>query len=462
MMTDYDVIVVGGRPSGATLAARLGMAGLRVLLVDRAAFPSLPSVSSPIIYASTMRLLDEIGADEGDYALNTPKIRRMNIVSPLFNASLPIPQTDDGRDYGYAIDRARFDTALWNTAAAQPTVTVRAQFGVTDLLWEGEGAAARVVGIVGKSAIKPADGGTAEEEHIRARWVVGADGRFSVVARKAGAQTLDQHTEYPTSLYYAYWRGVKQVAGVPSATTYASDTFGIGFLTMDSADETTVIVIEGQSALLNMEQARAEDFYLRTIRSVPAIAERIADAERTTTVRGIRDVGNFYRTAGGAGWALCGDAYLQEDPLDGQGIYNAVYGAKRLAQAILYDWRCEMLWDQALAWYDEKMRVETYYMYQAAIDRVRLNLYTPPVATDNPLVAGMVGNMVRWTMEDPQMLEYVGKFFTRQASPNTFTLMAGPMAVGALVRGGLRDFQKEVEQRLPQPLRNITKAFGGG
>jgi flavin-dependent dehydrogenase len=47
----FDVIVVGGRPSGATLATRLAQGGLRVLLLDRATFPSLPAVSSPIIHA---------------------------------------------------------------------------------------------------------------------------------------------------------------------------------------------------------------------------------------------------------------------------------------------------------------------------------------------------------------------------------------------------------------------------
>ena len=66
--TNYDVIIVGGRPAGATLAARLGRQGLRVLLLERATFPSAPAASCPVIYPATMRLLDEIGADEREYA----------------------------------------------------------------------------------------------------------------------------------------------------------------------------------------------------------------------------------------------------------------------------------------------------------------------------------------------------------------------------------------------------------
>ena len=62
--THFDVIIVGGRPAGSTLAARLGQRNIRTLLLERATMPSLPAISSPGIYASTMQMLDEIGADE--------------------------------------------------------------------------------------------------------------------------------------------------------------------------------------------------------------------------------------------------------------------------------------------------------------------------------------------------------------------------------------------------------------
>src|SRR5690349_15226383 len=113
--TNYDTIIVGGRPAGATLAARLGQAGLRVLLLERATLPSAPAASCPAIYPATMRLLDEIGADEAAYAGGTPRLRRMlSEVRDDFRISIPLPMVH-GRDYLYAIDRARFDAALWQT-----------------------------------------------------------------------------------------------------------------------------------------------------------------------------------------------------------------------------------------------------------------------------------------------------------------------------------------------------------
>lgn len=46
--SEYDVVIVGARVAGAIVAALLGEAGCSVLLVDRAAFPSLrsPRISS--------------------------------------------------------------------------------------------------------------------------------------------------------------------------------------------------------------------------------------------------------------------------------------------------------------------------------------------------------------------------------------------------------------------------------
>ena len=69
MTNHYDAIIVGGRNAGSSLAIRLARQNLKVLLIDRAGFPSLPQVpSSPIIHAGTMRLMDELGFDEREYS----------------------------------------------------------------------------------------------------------------------------------------------------------------------------------------------------------------------------------------------------------------------------------------------------------------------------------------------------------------------------------------------------------
>jgi 2-polyprenyl-6-methoxyphenol hydroxylase-like FAD-dependent oxidoreductase len=236
---DYDVIVVGGRPAGSTLAARLGKFGYSVLLVERGTLPSLPAVSCPIIYASTMTLLDEIGAKESEYARDTPKIKRMvQAFSTELQTAIPLPDIE-GRAYAYAVDRARFDAGLWDAALRFPTVTGWQNFAVTDLLWEGDGDQRKVVGIVGRGEDKV-------EQQIRARLVVGADGRFSLVARKIEAQVRDVDEEFPASIYYAYWKNLQPYDEVGDATAVAYAGDGpYGYLVMNSAENTAAVAVEG-------------------------------------------------------------------------------------------------------------------------------------------------------------------------------------------------------------------------
>lgn len=432
----YDVIIVGGRPAGATLAARLGKRGISTLIVERDSFPSLPAVSSPIIYSSTMALLDEIGAPEADYARNTPKIHRViQAITPEMQTVIALPE-GHGRSYAYAVDRARFDAALWDTANRYPSVTGWQGFSVTDLLWENDDPATeRVVGIIGKNGEK-------SDIRVRGRLVVGADGRFSLIARKTGAAVREQHDDYPTSLYYAYWKNLRPYDdGSPTAVAYAGAEPGYGYLVMDSADDTAAVVVEGQSALISAPPGGIEDYYADLLRRHPGLWSRFEGAERVTTVRGMRDVGNLYRQPGGAGWALVGDAYHQKDPLDGQGIYDAVFTAKALAFAIDYWLKGEKSWPQALDWYDETVRIRTYGAYRAVIDRVRANLYA-----EQP--AWITESMSRWLMTDPDVQQLFGRFLIRQIPADALDFMTPPLMARAMMRGGLRDLRARVRETL--------------
>lgn len=363
--THYDVIIVGGRPAGATLAVRLGRAGLRVLLLERAVFPCPHPASCPVIYASALALLDEIGAVEADYARNTPRITRwVNEFYDQFRTYAPVPDAF-GRDYGYAIDRAQFDDVLWRMAAAVPTVTARQPFAVTALLWQGD----TVTGITGQAPGESAETFTAD-------CVVGADGRFSIVASQVSAPSYDVNSETPTTVYYAAWKNAEPCDDQGAVVHFCKPDNGYCFLLLDTANGLVNVAMEGKSALFSPGPGQVDAFYMDMLRRHPLVWRRLAHAERVGQVHGMRNIGNLYRTAGGPGWALVGDALHQKDSIDSQGIYDALFSAKVLSQALIAWKTQDKPWKQSIADYEADVRAETYPMYKETQNQVKQTIYS--------------------------------------------------------------------------------------
>jgi flavin-dependent dehydrogenase len=164
---EYDVIVVGAQCAGSPTAMLLARQGYRVLLVDRAAFPS-DTLSTHLIQPTGVASLRQWGLLDQVVASGCPAIVTYAFdFGPLSLAGSP--GTPDS-PVAYAPRRTVLDELLVQ-AAAVAGVEVREAFTVTEVLVED----ARVVGIRGHG-----QDGVVVAEH--ARIVVGADGRRSVVA----------------------------------------------------------------------------------------------------------------------------------------------------------------------------------------------------------------------------------------------------------------------------------------
>lgn len=423
----YDVIIVGGRPSGSTLAARLGQQGLRVLLLERAVFPSVPAASSPIIYASTMHLLDEIGADEAHYAEATPRLTQWNYqVRDDVQVVHRIP-THLGRDYAYAIDRARFDAHLWQTAQSYPSVTAYQPFTVTQLMKEGQ----VVTGVRGH-------GPEGVEETFTADCVVGADGRFSSVAQSVAAAAYAVHEEWPTSYYYAYWKRVTPYSDAGPTIHLYGPGRGYGFLLMDSADDTTCVVIGGQTARFADPDRTPAEMYRHLLKTHPHVWQRLAHAEQITKVYGMKNVGNLYRTASGPGWVLVGDALHQKDPVDGQGIYDAVMTAKLLSAAFGSWKRGTKSWEQAMEQYRATVHAETAPMYDVTLERVQRELHQHHADWS-------YRTWIRWLTTDPEYQRRLGLLLVRGISPTHW--LPRSVVVKAVLQGVRRDVRQWIMRR---------------
>ncbi|MEM7028437.1 MAG: NAD(P)/FAD-dependent oxidoreductase [Chloroflexota bacterium] len=417
LSTHYDVIIVGGRPAGASLAARLGQRNIKTLIVEQATFPSKPAVSTPFVWAHTMELLDEIGVDEADYARNTPQMTRAVLeFGTHFRTFLPISERA-GRSYMYTVERARFDEALWKNLDRFTTVSAIEDFSVTDLVKDDAG---RVSGIVGHYAKQ-------DPQTISADCVVGADGRFSTVARKAGAEITEQRTDVDTTIYYAFWENVAPYDEAGDALPHIHASLdGFTSVFMPTADNLVAVVAQGQSDLYNVHNEDVQDYYLSYLQQRPYMWRRLTQAKQVSKLSGMKRMGNLFREAAGPGWALIGDAYHQKDSLDGQGIYDALLGAKFLAEEI-EAWKLnEKSWDEAMTAYGERINAATKPMFVATLDRVKREVYTIPP----PFVAK---NVLRWMLTDPEYIRRFSLLLIRKIDPENWA--PPPVLLKALASG---------------------------
>ena len=417
--THYDVIIIGGRCAGATLAMRLAQQNLKVLVVDRATFPSYPAVaSSPFIQDCSMRLLDELGLSEEDYSLPGSRVDQFVVeFVNHFNAVIPCSLLQLERSYIRGLDRSHFDHALWKKMESYaPYVTARQGFAMTDALKDSDG---KVIGIVGKES-------KGDEERFTADLVVGADGRFSMAAQKLGANMVEERNEYTTGGYEAMWENVlPYTTGMSTEVCIYNTARGFAVLFIPVAQGRYYVAAYMRSQDVQRGKQTPEEFYISSLKRIEQAWKRLEGARQIAELEAINPVENGYRDAFGQGWALAGDAFHYKDPLDGQGIYDALIETKYLAEAIA-EWKSgKLTWEQAGALYKEKAYEATYPMFQSTVKRVRQEIHSFPPKF-------IINTLIRWTLNDPA---YQAKFLRVLARVVDPSELSTKPTLGMILRG---------------------------
>jgi flavin-dependent dehydrogenase len=367
MTPAYDAIVVGARCAGSPTAMHLARSGHRVLLVDRATFPS-DTLSTHAIHAPGVAALRRWGLLDAVIATGCPPLETYSFdFGPFTITGTPRPW--EGSSLAYAPRRYLLDKILLD-AAADAGAEVQEHFSVDDVLVE-DGI---VVGVHGHDA-----DGTARTH--RARVVVGADGRQSRVARAVQAQ---QYLEKPRLqwAYYTYWRDLP----VDGFTTVIRPDRGWG--AFPTNDGLTLVVVGWPYAEAAAYKADVEGNYLRTLELAPEFADLVRTATRMEPFTG-GAVPNFLRKPYGPGWALVGDAGYTKDPITAQGMSDAFRDAELCAAALDAYLRGDSSFDDAMSAYQLTRDAEVLPIYEFT---TQLATLAPPPPEVGQLLSVVAGN----------------------------------------------------------------------
>ena len=365
----YDAVVVGARCAGSATALLLGRKGYKVLLVDRASFPSDLAFSTHYIHQSGIALLKRWGLLDKVAASNCPPITTLYFDFGKFILT-GSPPPADGVQEAYAPRRKVLDAILVSAAVASG-VELRTEFSVSELLFE-DGS---VCGIRGREK-----GGSPVVE--KSRIVIGADGMHSTVAR--AVQAAEYNAKEPLQgPYFSYWSGV-QMKGFEFHPGVYRGSFG--WMTNDGL----ALVGVGFAAKDHPAvRADIEGNYLRAIaEDAPDLDERLRNGHREERfVGGL--VPNYFRKPFGPGWALVGDAGYLKDPCTAEGITDAFHGAALLADAIDSGLSDRRPLDAALEEYERQRNQAAFPMYEFTCQLATL---APPPPEMQKLFGALRGN----------------------------------------------------------------------
>jgi 2-polyprenyl-6-methoxyphenol hydroxylase-like FAD-dependent oxidoreductase len=305
----FDAVIVGARCAGSAAAIALARAGRRVVVLDRARFPS-DTLSTHVLFPSGVAELRHLGVLDDVLALGAQRCHYLGVTAGGIHVRERYTPVE-GIDFAICQPRPELDHALVQAARAAGA-EVRENTSAEDLLWEGD----RVTGVRWKDR-----GGALGE--ISAPLVIGADGRRSTVAELVGAARPYRGSRNGRGLAFWYmddpkvgtkWRDVIMQWRI-------GRTLGMAF---PCPHDRMIVLFMPPAEEIAQFRSDPEAAWLRMLNENRRLAERVRGARNATKLRSTADTVAYYRTSTGPGWALTGDAGHFKDPVIAQGIRDSL------------------------------------------------------------------------------------------------------------------------------------------
>ena len=322
----YDVIVIGGGPAGATTGTLTAEHGHSTLVLERSEFPRFHVGESLI--PETYWTLKRLGLVEQMRASAYPKKYSVQFFSEGMKASAPF-YFDEYKDcessQTWQVWRDTFDRMLLENATDKGA-TVHTAAHVTDVVFDGD----RAVGVKVRLEV---DGEKVERE-IACSVVVDATGQSAFVASRRGLKDTDPALRKAS--VWSYFENAQRDPGRDEGATLIMQTSDkkSWFWFIPLPDNVTSVGVTGDTGYMFPKGTSAEDAFQRELDRCPAMADRLADATRVRDWHTTKDYSYYSSQGAGQGWVLVGDSFGFIDPVYSTGVFLAFKSGEFAADAI--------------------------------------------------------------------------------------------------------------------------------
>src|SRR6478735_3215046 len=267
---DYDVIVIGGGPAGATVSALLAQQGVRVTLFERERFPRFHIGESLI--PETYWVLDRLGMLEKMKASHFVKKHSVQFVNASGRLSAPFYFADNKPHecaQTWQVVRSEFDQMMLENARSRG-VEAHEGVHVLEVLFEGD----RAAGV----RIKDADG---TRRDVSARVVVDASGQAAMLQNRFGLRCWDPILN--KGAIWTYWQGAYRDTGRDEGATMVIQTGDRKgwFWYIPLHDDVVSVGVVAPFDHLFKDRESHEKTFEEEVERCPAVKNRIADSKRS-------------------------------------------------------------------------------------------------------------------------------------------------------------------------------------
>jgi FADH2-dependent halogenase len=406
MVENYDVAIIGGGPAGSTAATLLSKAGRRVIVLEREKFPRFHIGESLLPFS--MQTFARLGLQEKLRAHFVEKFG--GEIAEAGGEKAAKFYFKDGfasrTDRSYQVTRSKFDKMLLDHAG-ESGAEICEETCVDDVTFDDGGVTLRIRDLEQAGVTDPGYGKIGRE--LRAKYLIDASGRNSVIANKFKLKKSYQHLQ-KLSLF-AHYEGLEREAGIDGTLTRMVRTLDSWFWVIPLENDRTSIGIVLEAADFKKSRLSAEEFFERAIAEQPLVRNRIGDGRRVSQVFTAADFSYRSQKLTGDRWLLAGDAAGFIDPVFSSGVFLAVLAGEQAADVLhevlghpkrarhLFR-HYEHLVNRAM---DVYLRfVESWYAGKEFIEvfLTPTQLFQIPPAV-NAVLGGNIGNRfaIRWRME---------------------------------------------------------------